>query len=196
TPTIGSLSFGGNSQLARDAQTWAWEVNNQTNFPLNNPQSLPAKIYFQSRYEHVDQSLAANRLGAFSFSSLSDLASGVPSAYSRTLNAPSRSDGEWLGAAAAGGNYTTLHVVLSGGARIDANAFTGTPAFNPLIDSSFHVRNDRSPNSVAVSPRLGFNWYPTAQRGLYTFGSPAGTTYRGGYQIRGGIGEFRNFLPS
>lgn len=196
TPTIGSLNFGGNSALARDTRTWSWEVNNQTNWLVNDHQSLPAKLYFQSRYEHYDQSLAANRLGSFSYASLEDLARNAPSAFSRTLNTPDRAGGEWIGATALGGSWTTTHLILAGGARADANSFTGLPAANPALESTFGVRNDRSPNSIAVSPRLGFNWYPTAQRGQSSFGSPVSVTYRSGYQIRGGVGEFRNFLPS
>jgi hypothetical protein len=195
-PTIGSLSFGGNSALARDTRTWSWEINNQTDFLVHDNLSFPGKLYFQSRYEHYDQSLAANRLGAFSFNSLADVADNTPSAFSRTLNMPDRSGGEWSGAAAAGGSWSATHWILAGGARVDANAFTGLPADNPALEQTFGVRNDRAPNSIAVSPRFGFSWYPTAQKGLSSFSSNLSTTYRGGYQIRGGVGEFRGFLPS
>jgi hypothetical protein len=196
TPTIGTLAFGGNGALSRDARTWAWEINNQTDFLINNHQSLPAKIYVQTRYEHYDQSLPANRLGSFNYASLSDLASNVPATFTRMLNAPRSTGGEWLGAVAAGATYTTPHLVLTGGARVDLNAFTGLPTFNSAVDSIFHVRNDASPSSVALSPRVGFTWYPTAERGLYTYNTPGGNTWRGGYQVRGGVGRFRNFLPS
>jgi hypothetical protein len=195
-PTIGSLSFGGNSALARDTRTWSWEINNQTNFLVHDNLSFPGKLYFQSRYEHYDQSLAANRLGSFSFNSLADVADNTPSAFSRTLTMPDRSGGEWIGAAAAGGSWSATHWILAGGARVDANAFTGLPTENPALEQAFGMRNDRAPNSIAVSPRFGFNWYPTAQKGLSSFGSNLSTTYRGGYQIRGGVGEFRGFLPS
>jgi hypothetical protein len=195
-PTIGSLSFGGNSALARDTRTWSWEINNQTDFLVHDNLSFPGKLYFQSRYEHYDQSLAANRLGSFSFNSLADVADNTPSAFSRTLNMPDRSGGEWIGAAAAGGSWSTTHWVLAGGARVDANAFTGLPAENPALEQTFGVRNDPAPNSIAVSPRFGFNWFPTAQKGLSSYGSNLSTTYRGGYQIRGGVGEFRGFLPA
>jgi Carboxypeptidase regulatory-like domain len=195
-PTIGSLNFGGNSALARDTRTWSWEINNQTNFLVHDQLSFPAKLYFQSRYEHYDQSLAANRLGSFSYNSLADVADNTPAAFSRTLNTPDRSGGEWMGAAAAGGSWSSTHWVLAGGARADANAFTGLPAENPTLEQTFGVSNDRAPNSIAVSPRFGFNWFPTAQKGLSMYGSGLSTTYRGGYQIRGGVGEFRGFLPS
>ncbi|HEY4216407.1 MAG TPA: carboxypeptidase-like regulatory domain-containing protein [Gemmatimonadaceae bacterium] len=195
-PTIGSLNFGGNSGLARDNRVLSWEATNQTNFLVDHQSSLPGKLYFQSRYEHFDQSLAANRLGAFNFASLSDLANNAPSSFSRTLNVPDRSGGEWTGAGALGGSWTIPKLTLAGGARVDANSFTGVPTLNRRLATTFGIPNNAAPNSVALSPRLGFNWFPHAQRGMSIFGGSMGSTYRGGYQIRGGVGEFRNFLPS
>src|SRR6185503_19976084 len=122
--------------------------------------------------------------GSFSFASINDLARNAPSGFSRTLNTPDRSGGEWIGAAAAGGSWSTVHLVLAVGARVDPNAFTGLPARNSAPESAYGVRNDRSPNSIAVSPRFGFDWYPTAQKGLSSFGTGVSTTFRGGYDIR------------
>lgn len=194
-PTTALLAFGGNSALARDTKTLAWEVNNQTDFLINDHQSLPAKLYFQSRYEQYDQAVAANRLGSFSYASLNDVASNAPSSFARVLNVPRRSGGEWIGAAAAGGSYSSAHWLLAGGARVDANAFTGLPMRNPALLSTFGVRNDVSPRSIAVSPRFGFNWYPSGQR-ADIFRNGGSLTIRGGPSIRGGIGEFRGLLPS
>lgn len=197
TPTIGSLGFGGNSAFARDTKIAAAELNNQTTFLINGHASLPTKIYLQGRYEHFGQSLSANRLGSFSYASLSDLAANRPSSFTRTLNTPDRNGGEFIGAAAIGTTYNHPKFVLTGGARLDANAFTGTPDFNPAIASAFGIRNDRAPNSIDVSPRLGFNWYYTARRsGLSMLVNQFSTQLRGGPQIRGGFGKFRNFLRS
>ncbi len=195
-PTFSSLSFGGNSLLARDSKTVSFDIHNQTDFLVNTHASLPAKLYFLSRYDHFDQSIATNRLGAFNFNSLADVASNTPSSFSRTLNIPARSGGEWLGAAALGGAWNAPKLILSGGARVDANVFTGLPSFNATLDSTFGVRNDHAPNSIAVSPRLGFTWYPTAAKGSMILVSPVMRSFRSGYQIHGGIGEFRSFLPS
>jgi hypothetical protein len=196
-PTIGSLAFGGNSSFARDSRVWAFEANNQTTFLINDHESLPATVYFQSRYETFDQSLSANRLGSFSYASLRDLADNRPSSFSRMLNAPSRSGGEWMGAAAFGATYNRRAVVVTGGARVDANVFTGLPARNPALEQAFGVRNDRAPNSVAVSPRLGFSWYYKTKAPQVSINvSPYSTLIRGGPSIRGGLGEFRNFLRS
>jgi hypothetical protein len=196
-PTIGSLAFGGNSSFARDNRVWAVEANNQTSFLIRNLASLPTTLYLQSRYETYDQTLSANRLGSFSYASLQDLAANRPSAFSRTLNAPSRNGGEWIGAAAFGTTYNTRSFVLTGGARVDANAFTGLPARNAAIEQAFGVRNDRAPNSIGVSPRVGFNWYyKTGGPQLSMFVSPYSQMIRGGPSLRGGFGEFRNSLRS
>ncbi|HEY4133469.1 MAG TPA: carboxypeptidase-like regulatory domain-containing protein [Gemmatimonadaceae bacterium] len=194
-PTIGSLNFGGNSPFARDNRVWAFEANNQTTFLFRNLQSLPTSLYFQSRYETFDQTLSANRLGTFNYASLQDLQANRPSSFSRTLNAPSRSGGEWMGAGAIGLNYNTPGFVVTGGARIDANMFNGLPTHNAALEQSFGIRNDHAPNSVAVSPRVGFNWYYKTHTPLAMFlVSPYSQMIRGGPSIRGGIGEFRNFL--
>ena len=194
--TIGSLGFGGNGTLARDSRNLALEANNQTSFLLNQHPSLPATLFLQSRYEHYDQSVAANRYGSYSFASLSDLANNVPASFSRTLNTPDRAGGEWMGAAALGVNYNTRTVIVTGGARVDANAFSGLPASNPKLEQAFGIRNDRAPNSVAVSPRIGANWYYKSGNGLSINNTGYATLIRGGPSLRAGIGEFRNFLRS
>ena len=196
-PTAGSLGFGGNGPLARDNRVIALEANNQTTFLIKNHQSLPTTLYLQSRYERFDQSLSANRLGSFSYASLQDLADNQPSSYSRMLNVSDRSGGEWLGAAALGASYTKPSFILTGGARVDANTFSGLPARNEALEQTFGVRNDRGPSSIAVSPRVGFTWYYKTRGPATTIMlSPAFHNIRGGPSLRGGIGEFRNFLRS
>lgn len=196
TPTFGDISFGGNGALASDTRQTAFEINNRTNLLLRDKLSLPATIFFQSRYERYDQSIAANRFGNFNFASLNDLANNAPSSFTRTLNTPGRSGGEWMGAAAMGVTWNTQKFVLTGGPRLEANAFTGLPARNPAIERAFGLRNDLAPNSFALLPRIGFNWYYRSGPSLSINVSPMSRVYRGGPQIRGGFGEFRNNLRS
>jgi hypothetical protein len=193
---LGSLSFGGAGGLARETTSWAAELTNQTDFLIRRHASLPAKLYLQSRFERYNHTISADRLGTFNFASLDALANDRPTSFTRSLNVPDRAGGQWLGAAALGGSWSTRRLVLAGGARLDANVFIGSPAFNPLLLSSFGTRNDAPHSSIAFSPRIGFNWYPTAETGPAMSFSPAFTTYRAGYQIRGGIGQFRSFLPT
>jgi hypothetical protein len=192
--TFSSVGFGGNSGLSSDNTTWSWEVVNETGFLLRNKPTMPFKLYFQSRLDGFDQETPANRLGAFSFASLNDLANGVPSSYSRTLNAPRRRGGEWIGASALGGSWRTGPVDWTGGARIDANVFTSAPAFNPRVEQLFGLRNDHAPNTIGVSPRLGFKWYYKTHQpgGINMNVTQASMIIRGGPVIRGGIGEFRD----
>ncbi len=109
---------------------------------------------------------------------------------------PSVSGGEWIGAGALGGSWNASKVVLTGGVRVDANVFAGAPADNPAIDRTFGQSNDHAPNTIGVSPRLGFKRYYKSRRGTSSTGTGISTLNYGGPQIRGGIGEFRGVLPS
>jgi hypothetical protein len=195
---IGSLVFGGNSALESNSHNWTWETIDQTDFLLNGRRTLPVKVYLQSRFDGFSQSLSANRLGRFGFNSLADLAANRPASFSRTLNAPDRSGGEWIGAAAFGGNWTPSNSFsMTGGVRMDANAFTSAPKLNPNVEEIFGARTDHAPNSVSLSPRLGFNWrYTPGAGGLSIMSNGLATSTRGPQSLRGGIGKFRSLLPS
>ena len=107
------------------------EVVNQTNFLINGLETMPFRIYLQSLLIGFSQSLAANRLGTFTYPSLSAITAGSPSSFSRSLNVPSPSGGEWIGAGSAGGSWKKGTFTLMGGARVDANVFTSAPQENP-----------------------------------------------------------------
>lgn len=191
---LGALRFGGNGMLASRMQSWSWEVINETSFLAGGRSSLPLKLYLQSKLDGFNQSPAANRSGAFNFPSLSALASNAPTSFSRTLTEPKVSAGEWSGAAALGGNWVNGNVTWTGGARVDGNVYTARPSANPTVASAFGARTDHVPNTVAVSPRVGFTWNYKGQRGLSSTGTSISTINQGGSQLRGGIGKFRGLL--
>ena len=193
---LGALSFGGNSALTSDAHSWTWETINQTNLLFKGRSSMPVKIYLQSRFDGFDQSLAANRLGRFGFNSLADLAANTPSSFSRTWNAPDRSGGEWIGAAAFGGNWIATNVTLTGGFRVDANAFTSAPQSNPEVARAFGVSTDHAPNGIDISPRLGVVWKYTGGGGLSVSTNGYAVMAKSFSQLRGGVGKFRSNLSS
>jgi len=183
TTGVTPLAFGGNSSMHSDTRQVTWES-------LGELQLFPAsfsrhrvKVSADSRLDTYRQDLVGNQLGAFAFNSLADLASNTPSSFTRTLNAPIRSGGEWNGYAALGDLWRAapnLQVIY--GARLEGNAFTSAPAFNPAVESTFGARTDAAPSALHVSPRLGFTL--NRPRGA---GKPSGS-------IRGGLGEFRNLL--
>lgn len=193
---LGSIPFGGNGSLASDTRGVSWEVVNQTAFLLRGHASLPMKFYLQSSLDQFHQSPNANRLGDFGFASLNALAAGQPSSYSRTLDVPDVSGGEWTAAAALGGTWTHANLQLDGGVRIDGNRFLDGPPLNGAVQSLFGESTEHRPNSVALSPRLGFEWFYKAQRGVSGSGTRVARLFRGGPELRGGIGRFRNSLSS
>jgi hypothetical protein len=198
TSGIAGLSFGGNSGLQSSVRQLTWETTNQTQFYWKGTNRHRVELSGDARFDAFHQDIASNRLGAFTFNSLADLASNQPASFSRTLNAPARTGGAWNGAFGVSDYWhPSSRFTLVYGARADATAFSGGPRYNPQVDQVFGVRTDARPNEVVVSPRVGFTWtYSHARNnGMSMSVSPLGVFMsppRG--VIRGGIGEFRN-LP-
>ena len=194
---IASLGFAGNAGLDTKRTTVTWETTNDTYFYWKGNATHRGKLSADSRFDQYSIDNAANRLGSYSYNSLADLQANRPASFTRTLFSPTRTGGEWNGALSLGDNWTkSSHFAMVYGARLEANAFTSAPARNPQIEQLFGATTDHAPNTVGISPRVGFNWYYTSARPIngMTMG-PIGTFYtvpRG--VIRGGIGEFRQIL--
>ncbi|MHB1861876.1 MAG: TonB-dependent receptor [Gemmatimonadaceae bacterium] len=196
TGGVSALQFGGNSALNSDTRNLTWETTTDLQF---YPQGLAAhrvKIDADARLDTYSQDVFGNQLGSFAYNSLADLAANQPASFSRTLNAPTRTGGEWNAFAALSDLWRvsqTLQVMY--GARLEGNAFTDAPAYNPAVASAFGARTDYAPNSVHVSPRIGFTWIRSGQERnmmmMNSFGrflgGPSGV-------LRGGFGEFRNMI--
>jgi hypothetical protein len=190
---LADLMFGGYAGAAVDATTFTWEMVNQEAFFLAGRPSFPMKIYVQSRFDAFTNTTAMSDLGRFSFASLEDLAAGQPTRFSRTLVSPAQHGGEWIGAASAGGSWIHSGLSVTGGLRLDANAFTRAPEFNPDVRAAFGASTDYVPNRLALSPRLGFSWRPESWSSSFV-NNPMATYNRGWSSVRGGIGEFRSTL--
>jgi Carboxypeptidase regulatory-like domain len=192
TAGVSTLQFGGNSSLPRSSTTRGAQLSNQISWiSLNNKHRF--KLVTDARYNSFAQDNTTNRLGTFTYNSLSDFENGVAASFSRRL-LPRRREGDELGfSIALGDSYRrTQRFQVTYGLRVDAAQFQGSPKFNAVVDSAFGVRNDAVPRGVYVSPRLGFSWtYGTsAQIGGFD-GAARGS--RG--TLRGGVGQFQN-LPN
>ena len=67
------------------------------------------------------------------------------------------------------------------GLRFDLPRLNDSPTYNPLIQSTFGVDSSNVPNNqLMISPRLGFNWTPSAA---------------GRDEVRGGVGVFAGRTP-
>jgi hypothetical protein len=192
---VTQLQFGGNSLAQVETRQWTWESTSETLFYAQNRATHRIKLNADSRLDGFAQDSPGNRLGTFAYNSLADFEANQPASFTRTLGALERSAGEWNGYAAVGDLWhVSRSVQVMYGVRVEGNAFTHAPAYNPEVDRLFSVRTDHAPNTVHVSPRLGFTWNRTG--GGYGFVPGTLGTFNIGPTgvFRGGIGEFRGML--
>lgn len=184
-----NLAFGGNQFLGTSqGGSSLMAMNTLSWFSANNKHRL--KLATEIRRDASTQDQTINRLGTYSYNSLADLAAGIPVSYTRTLSPRERDASMLIGAVSLGDSYRhspTLQIQY--GLRLDGNRFLDKPATNSALLERLGVRNDRVPDGLYLSPRLGFSWqYGTApQIGAFdgAFRGPRAV-------VRGGIGVFQN----
>lgn len=195
---IAALRFGGDPVVSR-TRSLLWETENATTL-MSADGRHRLQLTVQARYDARSQLLAgADRYGTFSFNSLADLAAGHPSTYTRALAYPDVRADEWSGFLALGDLWKPSdRFQLLYGARLEGNRFPARPAYNAALDRALGVRTDAVPNTMHLSPRIGFTWVPRrSTQGIGMMVNPMGTFWSaaGNLVLRGGIGEFRNFMP-
>jgi hypothetical protein len=186
--------FGGNS-LRQDTRDWTWETNSVTSFYASRKAQHRVLLTADSRIDGLALSSPFNTNGTFVFNSLADLATNTPASFTRTLAAPSSNVRVWNAFASLGDYWRKSRTFqLLYGARLEGDRFLDHPPYNPEINRLFGVRNDRTPASIHVSPRIGFTWIrvPAGEGiafngiGQFNIGSPS--------YFKGGVGEFRGLL--
>lgn len=200
TSALASILFGGATGQDSRLSNWTWETTNQTQFYIAGRPKHRVNLSGDARLDGVSNRSFPNSSGSFFFNSLNDLAANLPSSYTRRLASPASHASEWNGYAAIGDLFTVNPAFrLLYGIRLEGNRFLTRPADNPSIETLFHVRTDAVPNTVHLSPRLGFTW---SLRGGGARDIPnrmminrlGQFIFPGSGYIRGGIGEFRDFL--
>jgi hypothetical protein len=188
TTSIRSLQFGGNPANQSGSNT-SFEFLNQMKWYEGNNRHI-VTLTTNLRRESYETDQSSNLLGSFVFNSLADLEAGVPASYSRALSPRTREGSQLVGSVALGDAWRPSPTVqVQMGVRLDGNRFLSRPSFNPAIDSVFALRNDRVPNRIYASPRLGFQWiYGTAQQLAVVPGAARPPRAL----IQGGIGVFQN----
>ena len=160
--TASTLQFGGNSGILTRSRLFRWETLGQVQVAPENRPGHRIKLAADARFDETAQDVFTNQLGTFGYASLGDLAANRPASFTRTLTSPTRVGGDWNAFLSAGDLWratSTLQLIY--GLRADANHFTETPAFNRPYSSRFGLRTDDAPNSIDLSPRLGFTWQAT-----------------------------------
>ncbi|MBW8769422.1 MAG: TonB-dependent receptor [Gemmatimonadetes bacterium] len=192
TSGVRTLGIGGNGFLGTSSSNLVTEAINQLSwFSRNNKHRL--KLSSELRRESYDQDQTTNANGTFTYLSLDDLAANRPASYSRTLLPRVQSASQVTGALSLGDSYRrTNNLQVQYGVRLDANRFSATPAYNSELERLFGERNDRAPNRLYASPRIGFSWnYGTAP----TISGFEGAMRGPRAVVRGGIGVFQG-LPA
>ncbi|HEV2017908.1 MAG TPA: hypothetical protein VGQ98_06315, partial [Gemmatimonadaceae bacterium] len=189
TSSIKTVAFGGSSNMNTSQTNTSTELTNQLSwFSSSNKHRI--KFTTEMRREAFTLNQQTNTLGSFTFNSLAELQAQQPSSFSRQLLPKIRSGSQFIGGLSLGDSYKKNDdLQLQFGVRLDGNRFSATPTFNPDLATVFGERNDRVPNHVYLSPRLGFSWsYGTAPQVAGFAGAVRGPRA----VVRGGIGLFQN----
>jgi hypothetical protein len=189
TSGVQNLLFGGSQTLNTSQTTTTGAFMNQLSwFSANNRHRL--KLTTELRRDSYSSDQTSNLLGTFAFTSLADLEAGRAAQFTRQLSPRRRRASQLVGAVSLGDAFrVTPNVQLQYGLRVDGNRFLTEPPLNPDVERLFAVRNDRVPNGLAVSPRVGFSWtYGTAAQIAGFEGAMRGPRA----VIRGGVGLFQS----
>jgi hypothetical protein len=186
---VQSLTFGGNQGLSSRSRNLNGSFQNTLSW-FDNDNKHRIKLTTEAQYAHSTQDLGSNLLGTFTFNSLEDLENGVPASFSRTLAARRRSSGQVTGAVALGDSYRrNQDLQIQYGIRAEATHFTATPAYNPLVDATYGLRNDHVPTPVSLSPRIGVSWTLGEEDQIASF---FGESRAPRAIVRAGLGVFTN----
>ncbi|MDF1502541.1 TonB-dependent receptor [Roseisolibacter sp. H3M3-2] len=191
TTGVQNLGFGGSPMFnAVQENSTVGYMNQLSWFSADNKHRL--KFTSELRRDGYAQDQRANYLGSFAYNSLADLQAGRPASYSRLLTPRASSGGLLVGAVSLGDAFRYSNdLQLQYGVRLDANRFLADPQRNPEVERLFGARNDRTPDRVYVSPRLGFSWqYGQAPQIPGFEGAVRGPRA----VVRGGVGVFQG-LP-
>jgi hypothetical protein len=184
-----TVAFGGSSTMNTSQTNTGTEFSNQLSwFSASNKHRI--KFTSELRRDAYTQNQQTNVLGSFTFNSLAELEAQQPSSFSRQLSPKVRNGSQYDGGISLGDSYKRSDdLQLQFGVRLDGNRFTATPDLNQDLATVFGERNDRVPNHIYLSPRLGFSWsYGTAPEIAGFAGAVRGPRA----VVRGGIGMFQN----
>jgi len=128
--------------------------------------------------------------GSFVFNSLADLEAGTPASFTRTLSTTRQSGRQLAGSISLGDYWRPVPTVqLQYGMRLDGNRFLTKPARNSAVNAAFSLRNDKLPNDIYLSPRIGLQWaYGKSSQIAYAPGSARAPQA----VIHAGFGIFQN----
>ncbi|MGV3707445.1 MAG: carboxypeptidase-like regulatory domain-containing protein [Gemmatimonas sp.] len=184
-----SLLSGGSSTESATRGITAGARNTLSWITSNNRHRV--KLTSELNFLSSNQSQQQNSRGTFTYQNTADLLSNSPSAFTRTTGAIDLTAQAMTASLALGDSWRpTTNVQLQYGVRADATRFLSEPDQNDALARALGIRNNRMPNNVRLSPRIGFS---KTFIDSYTF--TRGTDYEyasDNSTLSGGIGLFQN----
>ena len=191
TQGISVLGFGGNSSFPQSGSTGLLEAADEISY-LSKNRSHRLRLGTLFDLSTFRQDVTNNRLGTYTYNSLSAFESNTPDSYTRTLLAQEREGKTIAGAVYLGDTYRPnqkLQVVY--GIRAEGTRVGNPPPLNADVKSLFGFSTNDFPSELHVSPRVGFSLNLTKQDRNDPF-----SQFLPAFLIRGGIGEFRAKTPT
>ena len=156
--TAGSATVrvGGNAGAENHAHNSSVQLRDETSwFTMNNRHQF--KVTFDGRIDHDEATQNNNRLGTYSYNSLSDFALGKPASFTRTLGSRETRGAQFLGAIGVGDIFRPIPALrIQYGVRVEGNAFGEQPALNPTVASLFGRNTSDVPGAITIAPMVGF----------------------------------------
>jgi hypothetical protein len=180
------VQFGGSALARERTEKRSVDLVHQSTWLLRGLSALPTKAMAQLRLDDGWTDASAPSAGQFEYLSTEAFRNGTAAAYSQTLGGDRVSSRLVSSALALSTAWEAQRLSLIGGLRMDAAQEIASSSSRRT--SAFAVGPLRT---IGLSPRVGFTFYPKAQRGPALYSNAVSSSYRTGPHLRGGIGVFR-----
>jgi len=182
---IGALRFGSSATAPERSGSHTMDLVHQTAWLVGGRAAFPSKLVAQVRVEEGWRDASPASSGLFEYASIDDFRQRRPFQFSQTNGITAARSQLVTSALASSTAWETRRLSLTGGARLDFARERRARA------EAVNVADAAPLRVAAVSPRVGFTFYPKAQRGPALFSNAVNTSYRTGPHVRGGVGVFR-----
>ncbi len=191
TQALSVISFGGNPGFPQTGSSSLLEASDEVSY-LSKDRTHRVRLGTLFDLNTFRQNVTSNRLGTFTYNSLSAFLSDTPDSYSRTLLSQEREGRTIAGAAYIGDTWRpNREVQLVYGLRAEGTRVDDAPQLNSDVETKFGLRTNDFPTEVHFSPRVGFSVNLTKQDPNDPFAQ-----FQPAFLLRGGIGEFRAKTPT
>ncbi len=155
---MSSLSFGGSSALPSETFNDYVESTDEISV-IPGDGSHRIKLGGLVNIAEFGQTTTPNQEGVYSYTTFQQFMADSPATFTREFNVQN-TNGKALNAATyIGDAWRDGPLQITYGARVEASAYGGAPAYNPTIDSLFHRKTNDWPSEIHASPRVGFTWF-------------------------------------